>query len=329
MRSGFTLSAAFLCLLASALTARAQESDDVPNLELKPIATVIVGEEDLAFVLLSRDGKTLATAGAAAGNTVDLWNAASGKSLGTLKGTKDTVVCAAFAADGKTLIVGDDGGMIGVWDVAGRKLRKSFSAAQGIVFCTGISNDGKLTFAGMLETAPALFNTATRKRIGAERNQKGMTTAFASADKSRMIVSGNDSGVVQFFDEKTGKERRSIQVCDNEILALRFSPDEKTLAVGTFGDLWLADIESGKPTLVGEVGSTRVAFTADGKSLVVANPPSIMVWDLKTRKRVGQTRVERLGGRDRASLSADGTIAAMVISNKEVQVLEIPSGKAK
>lgn len=329
MRHNVARSISFLGLVVLAVPALAQESSETPKLEVKPLTMIAAAGENLKFLILSRDGKLLATVSEPSETTVNLWNAMSGKPLGTLKGKKN-VNCAAFTTDAKTLIVGDDGGMINVWDIAERKLRKSFVATGGIVFSTGVSNDGKLTLVGMLETAPALFNTATGKQIGVKRNQKGMTRVVAPTPKSGMLVSGNDSGQIQFFDEKTGKERRSIELGDdNGIRTLQFSPDEKTLAVDAGRALYLVDVESGKPTLLAEEAGDCLAFTADGKSLVVASPPYVTVWDLKAKKPIGQARIDNLGGRDRASLSADGSIAAFVVGKKEVQVLEIPSAKTK
>jgi hypothetical protein len=315
MRTAFTLSMGFLCLLAGGLSALAEEADEIPELETKPLTTITAAQEEFRLVRLSRDGKTLAT----------------GSGLGTLKGAKDTVGAAAFTPDGKTLVVGDYKGTVSIFDVAGRKLRKSFSATLGIVYTTGVSNDGKLAFSGTQGEAPALFNIATGKRIGAVQKQDGITTAFVAADKSRTIVSGGP-GQIQFLDEKTGKIRRSVPVGEHSIQALRFSPDEKTLAIGTDIALWMVDVESGKPAVVYDetVSSfNALAFTADGKSLVAVSAPHVMVWDLKTRKRTAQAKFEFRGRGDRVSLSADGSIAALALSDKEVQVLEIPSARAK
>jgi WD40 repeat protein len=331
MRVRCVVSLGLLYFLAVVPAARAQEDDEVPELETKPLATMTAGEEDFRLVNLSRDGKTLATGSGLLEKTVDLWDATTGKAIGTLKGAKDTTQAAAFSKDGKTLVVGDYAGMLTIFDVAGRKMKKTFSVTLGIVNSTGISNDGKLAFVGQGDHAPALFNAATGKRVGGDREQQGITLVFATSDKSGTIISGNDRGLIQFLDEKTGKEKRSLQIGEHSIRALQFSSDEKTLAVGTDLALWLVDLKSGKSTALLEDNNryNAVAFTADGKSLVAVSAPRLMMFDLETRKKIGQMKYEYRGRSDRVSLAADGSRAALAISDKEVQVLEIPAAIRK
>jgi WD40 repeat protein len=70
------------------------------------------GVRALAF---SADGKTLAAVGYHDG--IKLWDVASGKELGTLKGHTDRVTSLAFSPDGKSLASGGEDKMVKLWDV--------------------------------------------------------------------------------------------------------------------------------------------------------------------------------------------------------------------
>src|SRR5580698_8332538 len=78
------------------------------------------------------------------------------------------------------------------------------------------------------------------------------------------------------------------------VLSLRFSPDNKVLAVGGYHEVRLMDPASGNPlaTLGGEADFVRsIAFSPDGKLLATAGGPcqrsgEIKIWDIASRQLV-------------------------------------------
>lgn len=75
-----------------------------------------VGEEDVACLAMSPDGKLLASAGK--DRTVRLWDIASGAEKARLTAHRAAVVQVAFSPDGKTLISCSDDQTALLWDVA-------------------------------------------------------------------------------------------------------------------------------------------------------------------------------------------------------------------
>jgi WD40 repeat protein len=71
---------------------------------------------DVASLAFSPDGKTLAT-GNEAGH-IQLWDAATGKTLAALRGHTDKVWALAYSPDGKVLVSGSADKTIMLWDVA-------------------------------------------------------------------------------------------------------------------------------------------------------------------------------------------------------------------
>jgi WD40 repeat protein len=77
------------------------------------------------FMAFSPDGKTLATGGwyfthSIEDRDVHLWETATGKEIGTLKGHRGGVIALTYSPDGKTLVAGSTDSSILIWDVGVR-----------------------------------------------------------------------------------------------------------------------------------------------------------------------------------------------------------------
>src|SRR5262249_49243826 len=138
-------------------------------------------ERALAFSL---DGTALAVG---AGNTVRLWDAATGAEQGVLQGHADGVVALAFSPDGRTLASGDMHGAVKVWDVATRTERASLETTGDKAF---------------LSEVPAL--------------------AFAPDGRTLAVAAGRD---VQLWDVATGELVASLEGHEKKVLCLAYSSD--------------------------------------------------------------------------------------------------------
>jgi WD40 repeat protein len=146
-------------------------------------------------VAFSPDGKALASGSDGPGAAVRLWDAASGREIGSPLGHPSMVWSVAFSPSGKTLA--SAGGVIKIWEVATRK-----------------------EIATLREKAPV-------RSLAFSPSGK----TLASGDPGQDDPDGKrPSGAVKLWDLATGQPRATLQV--NGVNAVAFSPDGKTLATG-------------------------------------------------------------------------------------------------
>jgi len=108
---------------------------------------------------------------------------------------------------------------------------------------------------------------------------------------SRMLASSGDDRTVRLWDVQTGAQKQSTLLATDVVSAVAFSPDAKSIAVGTYSKdsattIYVDAIEEGK---IGATSMTlrdpfnlvsTVAFTQNGQRLVAAVGSTVNIWDL-------------------------------------------------
>src|SRR5207247_10534201 len=127
---------------------------------------------------------------------------------------------------------------IRLWDTATGQLRTTLKGHTQSVYVVDFSPDGKL-----LASATGIFQQALR----------------------------NNPGEIKLWEIATGKELAAFASPGGLLLALRFSPDGKTLASAGWDKsirLWDVPSQQLRATLMGSTGGVRaLAFSPDGKTL--------------------------------------------------------------
>lgn len=257
--------------------------------------------EDKGFgarAALSPDGRLVAASGKD-GQSIVLYEAATGRPVRELTGHVSFLMGLTFSADGRRLVSAADmhaGGKeraddrsVRVWDVVtGVQLLKLDAGRPygGLA----VSPDGRVVAAGV----------------------------YLEEEKT---------GYLRFWDTRTGREMRDRRV--DAVEAAAFSPDGRYLATAD-RDVRLIEVASGRVAQVFESGAGQVChltFTPDGRQLISTHDDrTALVWDVTPRPPAGGSPVglwDALAAADAAAarraaagLTADPAGAVAVLGEK-------------
>ena len=156
-----------------------------------------------------------------------------------------------------------------------------------VVEAVAFSPDGTRLASGSHDGTAKLWDVATEQRIATlpgDADSRVVSAAFSPDGKVLASVSSR----VSLWDVAT--EQRSATFRGDQPLAVAFSPDGKTLAVGTWNstiELWEVATRQRSATLRGHTDAvTSVAFSADGKLLASGSyDTTVRLWEVATRQQ--------------------------------------------
>jgi WD40 repeat protein len=308
---------------------------------------------DTRCMALSRDGKTLATAGL--GSDIRLWDLGSGKNVRTIRfdtGYPHMPAFLAFSPDGKTLAIGSWGATnapghpFWLYDVASGKHTTTLQGGTGAMASLSFSPDGKRLLAGQGRGIATWDVASGQARIVSPTQSPDSFYAYAGALRpdGRMLATagmsqGDAAPTIKAWDTASGRligGLNSFSSLHGVKGAVAFSPDGKTLLWGGSNELRLFDFASGK-TLASytddkNAAIVSVAFSPDGKTAATGgggNPAELKLWNLTSGKATMLGR--------QANLNSLHTIFSMVFtpdgktlisqSLSEVKLWDVASGK--
>jgi hypothetical protein len=257
----------------------------------------IGGEENRGFAF-SPDGSLLASSDGG-GWQLELWDVASGKSLGRF-GRFENDATVVFRGDGKALVSleqNQEGASVALWDTSGWKLIRQLDEDVNTIPFTAaaFSPDGKVLALG---GGPArgrpgnstihLWEATTGDELRSFQGPPAAANAAMFRGRPKplecMCFSPDGRSLALEADHKimlwelaTEKERCLLGMLpltarhDNGAYSIAYSPDGRTLAVGCVdGAVRLWDVAGAReyPPLIGHKGGIRaVAFAPDGATL--------------------------------------------------------------
>ncbi len=246
----------------------------------KEIARCQVPDQNSRGMVISDDGKHLAASFQDRKYTVLIWTPGERQEPFVITGHRDACQRLKFSHDGKMLLAGAgthnnyNVNVLHLYDVATGKLSHTLNCKSSPGHAVFTADDRILVTGGLWNDATCrVWNTAT-----------GDQTALLTDPTLRLTT-----------ESETPKALAKIE-------GIQFSPDERLLAI-------MSGIDDQSSIAVWEVGTWKLVksfaafhpragyasmlFSADGRSLFVANPDTtILQWDLTGR--FGQTNAETL-----------------------------------
>jgi WD40 repeat protein len=268
----------------------------------------------VANLAFSPDNKTLMSI--AGDPPIRVWDPRSGKQIRTIALPQNQLIPSlqpipSLSRDGKTLAQCDLIRGISIWDLETERKVRHIKAQGHRPYQVVLSPDGK-TLISVADDI-YLWDVATGKELGHwQRTIKGVFGLTISPDSA--ILAHGAVGLpddkpktnrIELLNVKMGKSQASF-VSPGGVYPLEFSPDGKTLAAGDarfqvqcYGALTeedqtlrLFDVSTGREQATFKVphkGITRIAFSADGKTLACGdNKGTICLFDLLAHKQLAQ-----------------------------------------
>ncbi len=201
---------------------------------------------------------------------------------------------ATLSPDGKTLAIGEEGGLIRLREMETGKETAKLGPHIYRVTALEFSRDGKTLVSA--EKTVRLWDTASGKERIDLPGHLGTVSSLAFSPVGKVLASGSQDSTIRFWDLASRKELdrridgRSVGI-NQGIASVRFSPNGKTLASVAaffFGDVHYWDATTGKAErrLTWPTHETEcLAYSADGALVAVGRTDrQILIHDAATGK---------------------------------------------
>jgi RNA polymerase sigma factor (sigma-70 family) len=287
---------------------------------------------DISGIALSPDGRKLAVSGFEQG--VCIFDVASGEELLPRAGHRGWVLGTHFSPDGKTMATGSTDGTLRLWDPStGVEKRMLTRDKSGWFIDFAYSPDGRAMAASNYGDEVCILDLATGKVLRRLAEPDGyISNVRFLADGNTVATFSFTSGTgrrsptrhsLTLWDTTTGKK---LWTAPGRPDAFAFSPDGKTAAVCVNGEApVLYDVRTGKEIKRLPVAGwfESIAFTPDGKGLVLADPHqgSLMFWDFARSRALHRQSYDKGGALSHANtltVSPDGRLAATIIDGEHL-----------
>jgi WD40 repeat protein/Flp pilus assembly protein TadD/tRNA A-37 threonylcarbamoyl transferase component Bud32 len=258
---------------------------DKVSLQVRDAATghLIAGpmtHERLTTAVLSPDGKKLLSGGQ--DYTARLWDATTGRPIGTPMKHQHIVSSVAFSSDGRKVLTGSHDQTARVWDVeTGQPIGPPIHH-QGPVYVARFSPDNKLIVTGSSGLGAQRWDAATGQPVGSPMRHRWPVYSLAFSPDGKLLLTGagQSEGAAQLWDAATGQPAGSAVPHQGIVCQVAFSPDgTQALSVGADDHrLRLWDVATGRllgppVPLLGQFPF----FDPDGRSLVVNDDDGAIV----------------------------------------------------
>jgi WD40 repeat protein len=295
-RFSFDRSGRFLVAVSADSKARVYRVSD-GRLVGRPLS-----DKRLSAAVFSPDGKVVATV---AGKLVHLWDVATGKPLGTLRGHDNWVNDVAFSPDGTLIATASGDATARVWETATRAELLALRGSRGAVNTVQFSPDGRSVVTASVDGTARTWNIATGVWLHGFHVHKGWVLDAEFSPDGRIFTAGEDHALM-VWNGKTGEYITRLAIpAEAAVSRIAFDPSPKrhrfvmAVADGTAiirstktGNRLHTIDEAARAGYSGTTGENGAAlntavFSPDGKRVLTASADwTASIWNAATAKHI-------------------------------------------
>jgi WD40 repeat protein len=271
-------------------------------------------------IALSADASMMTTLDS---GSIHLWNVLPWATLGSFN-VEGLLSAMTVTPDGKKLAVRRSSDVM-LWDIRGVQEQATIHVPKS-VDQMAFSSSGKM-FAVLGDKTVSLWDTETRKELP-RLNETQYGAVSIALSRTGAIATGYDDGTVKLWNMQTREPSSVFKICDKEVLALSFSPDEQTLAAGcSDGKIQLWRSQKPAVTLNGHSGPVRsLVFSSDGKLASGSEDKTVRVWNGTTGQQLWASDAHN-DGILAVAFSSDGKKLASASKDKTVKLWDVTAAQ--
>ncbi|MGI5864398.1 MAG: protein kinase domain-containing protein [Myxococcales bacterium] len=253
------------------------------DFERKAPQRVLQGHTDVVNGALAFDPSGKLLASASSDKTARIWDAATGQALHALRGHSQVVYGAAFSPAGDRLATGSMDKTVRLWSVETGAELAVLQGHQDVIHAVAFSPDGRLIASASYDKTIKLWDASSGRELKTLEGHKDWVAGVDFSPDGTMLASAGKDGLAILWEVATGRELWRLHGHAQWINTAVFSPDGHLLATAsddTTVRVWSTSTLETLLIIPTSREAVGVAFSPDGKSLVIGDGTDVKVYPL-------------------------------------------------
>lgn len=269
--------------------------------------------EAISSVAWSPNGSVIASGSAYNGGPIRLWDAASGKPVGSFEGHTSWICELIFSTDSLRLYSASADQTIRIWDVEQRRCLATLRGSRDEVYGLALSPDGSTLASAGKDGVLAFWNALPRQEEELPRVIALGRFAWPAFAPDSRVLAVPRAGTVSLFDLATFREIEQLPALGPDVYGVVYSPDGTLLVSGSANGkirVWscaerrlLRELDGHKESIF------LLRFRADGTRLLSVDAKGKAIWWDTLTWQAGRTFVVESFWR--GAVSPDGRLLAV------------------